>query len=73
MAVAQLKNLQRRLLLLSDEAEQGLNRACGHELWKTVGPDAIDGLEIRPGEQRQIIGMANGMLCVSCRRPSANG
>ena len=45
MAVAQLKNLQRRLLLLADEAEQGLNRACGHELWKTVGPDAIDALE----------------------------
>jgi len=45
MAVAQLKNLQRRLLLLADEAEQGLNRTCRHELWKTVGPDAIDALE----------------------------
>ena len=45
MAVAQLKNLQRRLQLLLDEAEQGLNRACGNELWKTLGPDAIDGLD----------------------------
>ena len=45
MAVAQLKNLQRRLQLLSDEAEQGLNRACGNELWKSVGPDAIDRLD----------------------------
>ena len=45
MSVAQVKNLQRRLLLLSDEAEQGLNRACGHELWRSLGPDAIDGLE----------------------------
>ena len=45
MAVAQLKNLQRRLQLLSDEAEQGLNRACGNELWKSLGPDAIDGLD----------------------------
>ena len=45
MAVAQLKNLQRRLLLLSDEAEQGLNRACGHELWQSVGFDAFDGIE----------------------------
>ena len=45
MAVAQLKNLQRRLQLLSDEAEQGLNRVCGHELWKSVGPDAVDGVE----------------------------
>ena len=45
MAVAQLKNLLRRLQLLSDEAEQGLNRACGNELWKSLGPDAIDGLD----------------------------
>jgi hypothetical protein len=29
---------------LSDEAEQGLNRVCGHELWKSVGPDAVDGM-----------------------------
>ena len=36
MSVAQVKNLQRRLLLLSDEAEQGLNRACGHELWRSL-------------------------------------
>ena len=42
MAVAQLKNLQRRLQLLSAEAEQGLTRSCGHELWKSLGPDAID-------------------------------
>ena len=39
------KQLQGRLQLLSDEAEQGLTRSCGHELWKSVGPDAIDGLE----------------------------
>ena len=45
MAVAQLKNLQRRLQLLAVEAEQGLNRVCGHDLWKTVGPDVIDALE----------------------------
>ena len=45
MSVAQVKNLQRRLLLLSDEAEQGLTRACGHEMWKSLGPDVIDGLE----------------------------
>ena len=45
MSVAQVKNLQRRLLLLSHEAEQGLNRACGNELWRSLGPDAIDGLE----------------------------
>ena len=45
MSVAQVKNLQRRLLLLSDEAEQGLDRACGHELWRSLGPDAIDGVE----------------------------
>ena len=30
---------------MSNEAEQGLNRVCGHELWKSVGPDAVDGVE----------------------------
>ena len=45
MAVAQLKNLQRRLQLLSDEAEQGLHPVCGHEVGESVGPGAVDGVE----------------------------
>jgi len=45
MSVAQVKNLQRRLDNLAGEAEQELTRACGHELWRTLGFDAFDGLE----------------------------
>ena len=45
MSVAQLKNLQRRLIVLASEAEQGLNRSCGSDLWKSIGPDVIDGVE----------------------------
>jgi hypothetical protein len=45
MSVAQVKNLQRRLDNLAREAETELNRACGHELWQSVGFDAFDGIE----------------------------
>ena len=45
MSVAQVKNLQRRLDNLHREAEQELNRVCGHDLWRTLGFDAFDGLE----------------------------
>lgn len=45
MSVAQVKNLQRRLDNLCSEAEQELIRACGHELWRSLGFDAFDGLE----------------------------
>ena len=71
MAVAQLKNLQRRLQLLSDEAEQGLNRACGNEL-EISGPDAIDGLDdpSRRAEANYWYGQWN---VASFRRLSADG
>jgi hypothetical protein len=45
MAIAQIKNLQRRLSVLEDEAVAELNRACGHELWQSLGFDALDTLE----------------------------
>jgi len=45
MSVAQVKNLQRRLDNLCREAETELTRACGHELWRTLGFDAFDGLD----------------------------
>ena len=45
MSVAQIKNLQRRLANLEAEATEGLNRACCHELWQTLGFDAFDGLD----------------------------
>jgi hypothetical protein len=45
MSVAQIKNLQRRLANLEAEATEELNRACGHELWQTLGFDAFDSLD----------------------------
>ena len=45
MAIAQIKNLQRRLTILEQEAEEELTRACGHELWQSLGFDALDSLE----------------------------
>ena len=45
MSVAQVKNLQRRLDNLAREAETELDRACGHDLWRSVGFDAFDSLE----------------------------
>lgn len=45
MSVAQIKNLQRRLANLESEATDELNRACGHELWQSLGFDALDSLE----------------------------
>jgi hypothetical protein len=44
MAIAQIKNLQRRLAVLEDEAIAEVNRACGHELWQSLGFDALDAL-----------------------------
>ena len=45
MSIAQIKNLNRRLDNLENEAAKELNKACGHELWETLGFDAFDGLE----------------------------
>ena len=45
MAIAQIKNLQRRLANLEEEATEEVNRACGHELWQGLGFDALDTLE----------------------------
>jgi len=45
MSISQIKNLQRRLANLEQEATAELNRACGHELWMSLGFDALDSLE----------------------------
>ena len=50
MAIAQIKNLQRRLANMESEATAALDRACGNSLWASIGPDAIDGLE-DPGQE----------------------
>ena len=44
MSAAQVKNLQRRLDNLNSEAETELTRVCGHDLWRSLGFDAFDGL-----------------------------
>lgn len=45
MSISQIKNLQRRLNLLEQEAIAEVNRACGHELWQSLGFDALDVIE----------------------------
>lgn len=45
MSIAQIKNLQRRLSNLEAEAVAEVTRACGHELWQSLGFDALDALE----------------------------
>jgi hypothetical protein len=45
VSIAQIKNLQRRLANLESEAVAEVTRACGHELWQSVGFDALDTLE----------------------------
>jgi hypothetical protein len=45
MSIAQIKNLQRRLGNLEQEACSEVSRACGHELWQSLGFDALDAIE----------------------------
>ncbi|MFY8147675.1 MAG: hypothetical protein ACOVNL_00475 [Prochlorococcaceae cyanobacterium] len=45
MSISQIKNLQRRFANLEQEAIEEINRACGHELWQSIGFDALDALE----------------------------
>lgn len=45
MSIAQIKNLQRRLTNLEQEAISEISRACGHELWQSLGFDALDAIE----------------------------
>jgi hypothetical protein len=45
MAIAQIKNLQRRLGNLEQEALSEVSRACGHDLWQSLGFDALDVIE----------------------------
>ncbi len=45
MSIAQIKNLQRRLGNLEQEAISEISRACGHELWQSLGFDALDAID----------------------------
>lgn len=60
MSVVQVKNLQRRLGVLEQEAITELNRVCGHELWLTLGFDALDSLE--DGDRRARANYYYGVL-----------
>jgi hypothetical protein len=50
VSIAQIKNLQRRLNVLEQEAITEVTRACGHEHWQSLGFDALDAIE--DGERR---------------------
>ncbi len=45
MSIVQIKNLNRRLENLANEAVHELNKTCGHELWQSIGFDAFDSLQ----------------------------
>ena len=45
VSIAQIKNLQRRLANLEQEAIDEVTRASGHELWQSLGFDALDSIE----------------------------
>jgi hypothetical protein len=45
VSVVQIKNLQRRLANLEQEATEEVTRASGHELWQSLGFDALDSIE----------------------------
>ena len=45
MSIAQIKNLQRRLSNLEQEAIDEVTRASSHELWQSLGFDALDSIE----------------------------
>jgi hypothetical protein len=45
MSIAQIKNLQRRMANMEQEAIEEVTRACGHELWQSLGFDALDSVE----------------------------
>ena len=44
LSISQIKNLNRRLDNLENEATQELNKACGNELWMNIGFEAFDDL-----------------------------
>ena len=60
MSIVQVKNLNRRLDNLANEATKELNKACGNELWKNVGFEAFDGLT--DTERRSLANYYYGML-----------
>ena len=56
MSITQIKNLQRRLANLEAEAVSEVTRACGHELWQSLGFDALDCVQDPDRRARAIAG-----------------
>ncbi len=55
-----MKNLARRLDNLSIEAIEELDRACGNELWRSIGFEAFD--ELTDSERRSKANYYYGQL-----------
>ena len=60
VSITQIKNLQRRLENLSNEATHELNKVCGHELWQAYGFDSFDNL--KDAERRALANYYYGQL-----------
>ena len=60
VSISQIKNLQRRLENLSNEATHELNKVCGHELWQAYGFDSFDNL--KDADRRAIANYYYGQL-----------
>ncbi len=60
MSVVQIKNLNRRLDILAKEASEALDKACGTQLWRSMGFDAFDGID--DFERRSIANYYFGQL-----------
>ncbi len=45
MSISQIKNLNRRLDNLVNEATEELDKICGNELWRSIGFEVLDALE----------------------------
>ncbi len=60
MSAVQIKNLNRRLDNLADEAIKELDKVCGNELWRNIGFEAFDGLS--DSDRRSLANYYYGML-----------
>ena len=60
MSAVQIKNLNRRLDNLASEAANELDKACGNELWRNFGFEALDSL--KDGDKRATANYYYGQL-----------
>ncbi len=60
MSISQIKNLNRRLDNLFNEASEELDKVCGNELWRNFGFEAFDNL--KDSEKRALANYYFGQL-----------